>query len=67
MFGMTAPYEPQPSLSLFTSRNFLTTGFLWGGAVNPTTNPQPGGKGLLICNPWRQGDPAIPPGTRYPF
>jgi hypothetical protein len=58
---MTALYGPQPSL------DFLTTGFLHGGAVNPTLNPQPGGAGLRICDPQRQGDPAIPPGTGYSF
>jgi hypothetical protein len=54
IIGMTALYGPQPSL------DFLTTGFLQGGAVNPTPNHQHGGPG-------RQGDPAIPLGAGYPF
>jgi hypothetical protein len=58
---MAALYGPQPSL------DFLATGFLKGGAVNPMPTPQPGGPGLRICDPRRQGDPAIPPGTGYPF
>ncbi|XP_069685848.1 protein phosphatase 2A catalytic subunit B-like [Periplaneta americana] len=35
------------------------TGFQ-GGVANPTPNPQPGGPGLHIYVPWRQGGPAIP-------
>jgi hypothetical protein len=31
--------------------NFLTTGFLWGGAVNSTPISQPRGPGLRICDP----------------
>jgi hypothetical protein len=31
------------------------------------SNPQPGGPGLHIYIPWRQGGPVIPPGTEYPF
>jgi hypothetical protein len=44
IIGMTALYGPLPSL------DFLTTGFLQAGAVNPTPNPQPGGPGLRICD-----------------
>jgi hypothetical protein len=58
---MTAYYGPYPSL------DFLTSRFLRGGAVNLTLKPQPGGPGLRICDPRRQGDPAIPPGTRNVF
>jgi hypothetical protein len=38
---------------------------LQGGVVSPTPNPQPGGPGLCIYNPRRQGGPVIPlaPGT----
>jgi hypothetical protein len=61
IFGMTARYVPQSSL------HFLTTGFLWGGAVNPTPNSQPGGPGLHTFDPRKQDDPTIPPGTGYPF
>jgi hypothetical protein len=57
---MTALYG-LPSLDL------LTAGLLWGGAVYHTPNPQPGGPGLDICDPWRQRDQAIPPGTGYQF
>jgi hypothetical protein len=58
---MTAYYEPWPSM------DFLTTGFLQGGSVDPKSHPQPGGPGLHICDPKRQGDPAIPPGIGYTF
>jgi hypothetical protein len=61
IIGMTARYGPQSSL------DFLTTGFLRGGSVNPTPKPQPGGPGVHTRDPRRQGEPAIPPGTEYPF
>jgi hypothetical protein len=46
---------------------FLTITILRGWIVSPAPNPQPGGPGLCIYDPRRQGGPAIPPGTRYPF
>jgi hypothetical protein len=52
-------WQPCMDHSLSTL-DFLTTGFLRGGAVYPTPNPQPGGPGLRIREPRRQGDPAIP-------
>jgi hypothetical protein len=58
---MTALYGPWPSL------DFPTAGFLQGRSVKPTPNPKPGGPGLHIYDPRRQSDPAIPPGTGYPF
>jgi hypothetical protein len=41
--------------------DFLTTGFLRDGAVNPKPNPQPGGLGLHIRDPRSQVDLTIPP------
>jgi hypothetical protein len=46
---------------------FLTITFLRGWIVSPPPNPQPGGPGLRTYDPWRQGGPVVPPGTRYPF
>jgi hypothetical protein len=46
---------------------FVTITFLRGWIVSPATNPQLGGPGLRIYDPRRQGVPAIPPGTGYPF
>jgi hypothetical protein len=46
---------------------FVTIAFLRGCFVSPAPNAQPGGPGLGIYDPRRQGDPAIPPGTGYPF
>jgi hypothetical protein len=46
---------------------FVTMTFLQGWIVSPAPNPQPGGPGLHIYDPRRQGGPAIPPGTGYPF
>jgi hypothetical protein len=46
---------------------FVTITFLRGWIVSPAPNPQPGGPGLRIYDPRRQGSPAIPPGTGYPF
>jgi hypothetical protein len=46
---------------------FVTITFLRGWSVSPAPNPQPGGPGLGIYDPRRQGGPAIPPGTGYPF
>jgi hypothetical protein len=64
--GVTAFYEPQPSLEVKAAGlDFLTTGFLQGGAVNPTPNPQPGGPGVRICDPPEKDDPDVPPGTGY--
>jgi hypothetical protein len=53
-----------PSLPLW---GFVTETFLQGWIVSPAPNPQPGAPGLRIYDPRRQGGPAIPPGTRYPF
>jgi hypothetical protein len=58
---MAALYGPKPSL------DSLTTEYLRGIAVTPTPSPQPGGPGLRICDPRRQGGPAISPGTCYPL
>jgi hypothetical protein len=42
------------------------TAYFYGvGLLAPTPNPQPGGLGLRIYDPRRQGGPAIPPGTGY--
>jgi hypothetical protein len=46
---------------------FLTMTFLQGWIVSPAPNPQPGGPGLRIYDPRRQGGPAVPPGTGYTF
>jgi hypothetical protein len=46
---------------------FLTTTFLRDWIVCPAPSPQPGGPGLRIYDPRRQGCPAIPSGTGYPF
>jgi hypothetical protein len=46
---------------------FVIITFLQGWIVSPAPNPQPGGPGLCIYDPRRQGGPAIPPGTGYPF
>jgi hypothetical protein len=45
---------------------FVTITFLRDCIVSPAPNPQPGGPGLRIYDPRRQGGPAIPPGTGYP-
>jgi hypothetical protein len=39
---------------------FLTITYLQGWIVSPAPNPQPGGLGLRIYDPRRQGGPAIP-------
>jgi hypothetical protein len=57
--GPTAHVGPWPPLFL----RFRNSYFLWCGVVSPTPNPQPGGPGLHIYDPWRQGSPAIPLGT----
>jgi hypothetical protein len=44
---------------------FLTFSFFWGGVVSPIPNPQPGGPGLQIYIPQRQGGPAIRLDTGY--
>jgi hypothetical protein len=46
---------------------FTTITFLQGWIVSPAPNPQPGGTGLRIYDPRRQGGPAIPPalGTHF--
>jgi hypothetical protein len=53
-----------PGLPLW---GFITVTFLRGRIVSPEPNPQPGRPGLCIYDPWRQGDPAVPPGTVYPL
>jgi hypothetical protein len=62
IFGMRALQEYRHPIL-----DFLTTGFLRVGAVNPTLNPQPLGPGLRICDPRRQSDPRILQGTGYQF
>jgi hypothetical protein len=47
--------------------SFVTITFLQGWIVSTAPNPQPGGPGFRIYDPRRQGGPAIPPDTRYPF
>jgi hypothetical protein len=64
---------PQPSLGLGLLHkirlNFLEASqqfsFLQGMVVNPTPNPHPGGPGLCIYIPQRQGGPVIPLGTHF--
>jgi hypothetical protein len=46
---------------------FVTVTFLRGWIVSPASNPQPGGPGLRVYDPRRQGGPAIPQDTGYPF
>jgi hypothetical protein len=53
-----------PDLPLW---GFLTITFLRGRIVSPVPNPQPEWPRLHIYVPLRQGDPAIPPGSGYPF
>jgi hypothetical protein len=53
-----------PGLPLW---GFVTLTLLQGWIVSPAPNPQPGEPGLRIYDPRRQGGPAIPPGTGYPF
>jgi hypothetical protein len=53
-----------PGLPLW---GFVTITSLRGSIVSPAPNPQPGGPGLRIYDPRRQGGPAIPRGTVYPF
>jgi hypothetical protein len=61
---MTLQPNSGPGLPLW---GFVTVTFLQGWIASPAPNPQPGGQGLRIYDPRRQGDPAIPPGTGYPF
>jgi hypothetical protein len=64
---------PQPSLGLCILQkiwlNFLEASqqfsSLQGRVVSPTPNPHPGGPGLCIYIPQRQGGPVIPLGTRF--
>jgi hypothetical protein len=53
-----------PGLPLW---GFTTITFLQGWIVSPAPNPQPGGPGLRLYDSWRQGGPAIPPGTGTQF
>jgi hypothetical protein len=46
---------------------FVTINILRGWIVSPAANPEPGGPGLRIYDPRRQGGPAIPPGSGYLF
>jgi hypothetical protein len=61
-----APQPPpqNPAEFLEASQQFS---FLQGGVVRPMPNPHPGGPGLCIYIPQRQGGPVIPLGTGYPF
>jgi hypothetical protein len=52
-----------PGLPLW---GFVTVTSLQGWIVSLTPNPQPGGPGLRIYDPQRQGGPAVPPGVGYP-
>jgi hypothetical protein len=61
-YGSTAQFGPWPPLMLFHNNNLFT-----GLVFSPAPYPQPGGPGLHMYDPQRQGGPAIPPGTRYPF
>jgi hypothetical protein len=61
---MALQLKSGPGLPLW---GFLTINFLRGWIVSPAPNPQPGGPGLRIHDPRRQGGPAIPPGSGYPF
>jgi hypothetical protein len=45
----------------------VTVAFLQGWIVSPAPNPQPGGPGLRIYDPRRQGGQLYPQGTGYPF
>jgi hypothetical protein len=54
--------QPISGLDLL-SWGSVTAVFLWCGVISPTPKPQPGEPGLRIYDPWRQGGPAIPPGT----
>jgi hypothetical protein len=56
-YGCTAQFGPLAS----PFWDFVTITFLQGWVVSPTPNPQPGGPGLRIYDPRRQGGPAIPP------
>jgi hypothetical protein len=59
--GSTAqlrPWPPPQNPAEFLG-GFSTIFFLQGRVVNPTPNPHPGGPGLCIYIPQRQGD--------YPF
>jgi hypothetical protein len=49
------------------SCGFVILNFLQFCIVTPAPKPQPGGPGLRIYDPRRQGGPAIAPGTGYPF
>jgi hypothetical protein len=60
-YGSTAQTGTWPALWGFVTITFLR----W--IVSPAPSPQPGGPGLRIYDPRRQGDPDIPPGTGYPF
>jgi hypothetical protein len=49
------------------SWGFVTMTFLQSWIVSPAPNTQPGGPGVRIYDPRRQGGPVTPPGTGYPF
>jgi hypothetical protein len=66
MIIITWLYSPRRALAS-PFGGFLTVTFLRGWIVSPAPNPEPGGPGLRIYDPRRQGGPAIPPGTGYPF
>jgi hypothetical protein len=46
-----------PGLPFF---GFLNNNLFTGWTISPALNPQPGGPGLRIYDPRRQGGPAIP-------
>jgi hypothetical protein len=53
--------------SLLTGTNGLSSLVIKDWIVSPAPNPQPGGPGVRIYDLRRQGGPAVPPGTGYPF
>jgi hypothetical protein len=59
-YGSTVKVGPWPPLLGFRNNK-------WGWIFSQTPNAQPGGPGLRIYDPRRQGGPTIPPGTGYPF
>jgi hypothetical protein len=61
---MTRQPKTGPGLPFW---GFIIISFLRGWIVSPAPNPQPGGPGLRIYDPRRQGGPAIPPGHWVPI
>jgi hypothetical protein len=58
-------YSPIRTLASPKNWGFVTITFLQGWIVSPAPNPQPGGLGLRIYDPRRQGGSALPPRTGY--